>query len=68
MTMIEKIANIIDDKAWPFSSKEKARMILRIMHEPTKEMIEAANNSNSLEEGSSAYGCWCAMIKAALKE
>lgn len=41
---------------------------IKAMREPTEDMVNAADNSNSLEIGSSAYGCWQAMIDKVLEE
>lgn len=45
-----------------------AKAAIKAMREPTEEMINAADNSDSLECGSSAYGCWQAMIDKVLEE
>ena len=44
-----------------------ARAAIEAMREPTDKMLSAADYSGSLEEGSSALGCWQAMIDEALK-
>lgn len=45
-----------------------ARAAITAMREPTDGMDDAAYDSDALENGSSAYGCWQAMIDAALAE
>lgn len=41
---------------------------IKAMLEPTENMLNAANNGSSLEEGSSAYGCYQDMINAVINE
>jgi hypothetical protein len=81
-TMIERLARAMSELDRPkhaFSKEQwwrirgndfvaKARVAIEEMREPTEAMDDAAYASDSLENGSSAYGCWTAMIDAALKE
>lgn len=77
--MIERVAKAIHSHDFPTyalkweDTKQQiyldvARIAIEAMKEPTQAMLDAAEKSGSLEEGSSAYGCWQAMIEAALKD
>lgn len=67
--MIERCAKAysgVDLNSWHPNVQEQIKGtivdIIKAMREPTEKMIEAAYGSNTIEEGSSAYGCWQAMI------
>lgn len=44
--------------------RESAKIAINAMREPTQKMIYTAETGYSLEEGSSAEGCWQDMIDA----
>lgn len=77
--MIERVAKVLSPQSWaalntPCDTKAKvkrreasldfAKQAIAAMREPTEKMLEASEPS--LEEGSSAYGCWRNMIDAIL--
>ena len=81
--MIERVARVLSPQSWQAlgtacdtkakkkrreASLDYARRCILTMREPTDDMISDADNSGSLEIGSSAYGCWQAMIDKALEE
>lgn len=80
MNKIEQVARAIYEatepkNVWEIRSDEfkrdyldYARAAIEAMREPTEAMCSAAEDSGSLEAGSSPFGAWQAMIDAALKE
>ena len=61
LTICEKLPAQADD------FRRKAKAAIEAMLEPTDDMVKFAEAGISLEEGSSAYGCWKDMINQVLK-
>lgn len=80
--MIERVARILSPQSWQAlgtscdtkakkkrreASLDYAKRCILVMREPTDDMIDAAYDGDSLELGSSAYGCWQEMVDQVLK-
>lgn len=67
--MIERVSKAILET--PNASDYKtlvAKNAIKAMREPTEKMLGAGMDGDSLEMGSSAYGCWQDMIDAIIGE
>lgn len=47
---------------------EQAKDAIKAMREPTEKMVSAGMDGDSLEVGSSAFGCWQDMIDAVIND
>lgn len=68
--MIERCASAITESRLigNDSSIDMTLACIKAMREPTEKMVSAGMDGDSLEVGSSAYGCWQDMIDAVIND